>query len=753
MKKPAMGLICAAWAVAVSGALSAADPAAATAAQPAALVKCIKVLPDKAPDCSSLKSIAESVTRGCKTNDERLIAIYNFMIISHYHRQYPPGGPSLLWFNNYGWSLCGGLAGLQSSLFKEMGWPGHNMAEAKYDGKWHWFDCFQKFYAWRPDPDAPGGRTIACQDDLAKDLKGLLTDSFLLDPARKVVYARNDRLEMAGDKLNWQAPAQLTCGDTLEGIVSAISKRKIDGENAGSWDPGTYSGDVCLRPGFALTNTWDALLPPEESWPLKDRQAVGHTCGNKDLRNDPANGPVFEPYFQRTRSYSNGTLLCAPDFSSEAVLQSFLATENVKYSGGALLPAEAGKPASVTALLESPYLIMKATGTAESADTVAVSTDGKSFAKADLKDFTSAVKNKWTAQVKIDFTTALKSLRLEAVVINNAGSLPFLSPGKNPVAVSVADPKALGENKLVVTCAYAPGYRSKSFEQLFDEGKYLFSQQSAKWADDPTVVQKTYSAKDLPATFDIDVSTPKDKYPVYPRMIFLRREVIAANAKPLPLPDKAQEPKPGPNDELKALPNPFLIGTQPPAGHVERPTTTKVVATLNASHVVSKSGEVAENHFLKWPPSNDEKQTWIMLVGGEIKDLPASKEIVKARLAVPVVRGKESVPTKVCVVALKAQFEAGKPYDFGNLGSVLGAVTVPKHEAKENCDPPKEFKADITGYVKQLARGEGRFMGLAIRVEQDRNVDDGYIIRIDMPKAAKLPLEVDVYGPLPGPAK
>ena len=70
------------------------------------LVRGIKVLPDKAPDCSSLKTIAESVTRGCKTNDEKAIAIYNFMRLSHYHRAYPsePGGvPVLKEINTYGW--------------------------------------------------------------------------------------------------------------------------------------------------------------------------------------------------------------------------------------------------------------------------------------------------------------------------------------------------------------------------------------------------------------------------------------------------------------------------------------------------------------------------------------------------------------------------------------------------------------------------------------------------------------------------
>jgi len=45
------------------------------AAEPTAgLVRGIKVLPDKVPDCSSLKSIVETVTRGCKTNDERAIS-------------------------------------------------------------------------------------------------------------------------------------------------------------------------------------------------------------------------------------------------------------------------------------------------------------------------------------------------------------------------------------------------------------------------------------------------------------------------------------------------------------------------------------------------------------------------------------------------------------------------------------------------------------------------------------------------------
>ena len=88
-----------------------------------------------------------------------------------------------------------------------------------------------------------------------------------------------------------------------------------------------------------------------------------------------------------------------------------------------------------------------------------------------------------------------------------------------------------------MTYAYAPGYRERSFEDLYKEGKPLFARHGAHWATQtPTIVQKNYTARDLPATFDIDVPTPKDKYPLSPRMLFLRREVVSASGKPLPLP-------------------------------------------------------------------------------------------------------------------------------------------------------------------------------------------------------------------------
>ena len=39
--------------------------------------------------------------------------------------------------------------------------------------------------------------------------------------------------------------------------------------------------------------------------------------------------------------------------------------DNVKFEGGKLVPADAGKPASITVELQSPYVLSRGTGTAE----------------------------------------------------------------------------------------------------------------------------------------------------------------------------------------------------------------------------------------------------------------------------------------------------------------------------------------------------------------------------------------------------
>jgi hypothetical protein len=730
---------------------------------PAAQVNRVKITTDKAPDCSTLKTMVESVTRDCKTNDEKAIAIYNFMRLTHYHRAYPsePGGLGVLKeIHCYGWSLCGGLHAEQSALWREMGWnwrfvgwPGHTTVEAFYDGRWHFLDVFLKFYAWMPDPNNPGKRTIAGQDDLVAHPKELILDAFVLDKSRKVYYAKDNVFELIGEKANWQAPAFLVCGDTLEDIPAALKKKNRAGSPEGwagiAHSSGSYSTDVNLAPGFALTNTWD---PSAEAWFWRDSKiAPCHTCGDKEIRNSPEKGPVAEPYLSaewKCESYANGRITFRADFSDANCLRSFAAVENVKVADKALVPVDAGKPAFVVVKLQSPYLLTQAAGTALGVDKFEVSIDdGKTWKPAELKDFGALVKGQLQALCRLSIRDKLTVLSLQAVVQNNPFALPYLAPGKNTITVSVADTAALGDNKLVVTYAYRPGSRRKSYEQLCLEGKEIGRGHDASWDKTPTVVQKVFTARDLPAKFDIDVPTPKDRFPVYPRMLFIRREVVSANQKPLPLPEDAHEPKIGPGDELKTLPNPLLVGTQPPPPRVIRKVKTMTV-DLTGGPFVAKSGKAPEGDLLRWPKNEKEKvESVAYLVNGELKNLPALKDLAAARLIVPAVRGHEKAPTKVGVTALQAPFVAGQAYDFKKLGDALGTATVPTHSADAaDWAPPKEIKLDVTRALRLIASGDAKFHGFAVRVVPDRGVDDGWTVRVKLPKEPKVYLEIDVYA-------
>ena len=721
-------------------------------------VKKIRVQPDRAPDCASLKSIVESITRGCKTNDEKAVAIYNFCELTNYHFAYPsePGGvPALKVINCYGWSLCGGLHSMESALWKELGWEyrfvgwdGHTTVEAKYDGRWHYLDIFLKFYAW--EPDGKGGRTIASQDDLTAHSDTLIKQAFLLDEGRGCVYAVDNRFAMNGQHANWRAPALLSCGDTIQDVISGLKTHHSAGPSD-SWAginhaDGDYSTDVDLVPGMGLTNTWDAVT---DAWFWADQKAPpGHTCsGFKDSRNDPAYGLILEPYVNasRARSYGSGTLSFAPDFSSEAVLASFAQTENAKFSGGALVPKNASVPASVTVKFQSPYILTRAGGQAEGADTAEVSTDGgKTFVPVDLKDFSSSLRGRVAALLRLGFKTSLKNVRVDALVQNNPGSLPYLSPGKNSVAVSVADPASLGDNKLVVTYAYRLGSRTKSFDELCEEGKEIARQHTAKWSDTVTCVQKTFTARELPATFEIDCPTQIGQHPVYPRMVFVRREIVSPNGTARALPTGAVTAVRRGNDELATLPDPFLIGSESPTPIKARAVTTTRLP-LQYLQFRSEKGEASKSGLLAWPKNAMEEGKVIrgaVLIGGEIRG-PA-KNLLAARLLLPVLRGHTQASEKLGVVFLKNALGPNDTLDYKELADVAGSTIVPVQPSESaEYKPAKSFAVDVTPAVRKVLSGMEKFQGLAVRILPDRAVDDGYTVRCLLSPDEKIVLELD----------
>jgi len=719
----------------------------------------IKIVNDRAPDCSSLKSIVESVTRGCRTDDQRAIAIYNFCRYDHYHHAYPnePGGISALkLINVYGWGLCGGQHTVQAALWEAAGYPwryrgwsspGHTTVEVFYGGRWHYLDTFLKFYAWMPDPQGAGGRTIASQEDI-KTNPLLVTDGFQMDQARKVCYHRDNRFDYVGEKVNWTAPAFMVCGDTLPGVISGVNSSRNAGSPRGwggiRFDDENYSTAVNLAAGYALTLDWNKI---DDAYYFRGRdRGAYHTCGDKDYRNCPAIGPVLEPYHELNpaRSWSNGTLVFQPDLGDEAVLSSLAQAENVVCRDGALHPKDAAQPGVIVVEMASPYVVAKASGKLESPGAkVEVSRDQKSWTAADpadLTDLTKAVAGAYSYFARVTFRRPITALKLTSIVQHNQEALPYLAPGQNKITIDVADRAALGKNRLVVTYAYCLGSRERTPEEMFDRDAEIARGHYATWSQTPVVVQKTIDK--FPCTLEIPVPTPKDRQPVYPRMLFLRREVLAPGSKPMDVPTPPSTPKVGPGETLATLPNPWLIGTQPPPKMPERPTETDVRPPTKTAYV-SKQGEVFEHQFVKWLKDNSD--AWVLLADFDTGNLPELKSLASAKLVLYVHESHNRAPMQAAAVSLGAPFEPGKPYDFDKLGNTLGWTIVQQGNGPgDPFVPPRRYEIDVTRLVRGWIRGEP-FRGLAVRIVPNRGVDDGWTVRFTPAREKPIELKISRY--------
>ena len=442
-----------------------------------------KVTTDRTVDSSSLESIVADVVRlsGAKTNDEKGVALYGYLNQVLFHNAYPnEKGPQsvgpLKVINVYGWGLCGGEHTVMKSLFETAGWTvryrgwdGHTTVEAQYDGKWHYYDIFLRAYFWTKDK-----KSIAGQDDINSD------PSIVMDGQKDGRIPKD---------------SFLACGDDCPGIVAGCKTSKplepskpeqgwasVTGRDVG------YSPLLSLRSGGDVKLQWAGA----DNGMVADNTKGVHTCpGMKDIRNDPVLGPVFEHY--GTRNYSDGTFVYAPSFSKAGDLADIELT-NAKAADGKL--AASGKGSATFKLnLSYPYASAKIEAIFDGEGKLSISSDGgKSWNPAAAGDVTPLVRQHYDVWVKAEFSTALKSFKLDAVVEHNRGAQPFLYNGKNSVTVSTKDNKVPANTVLVVTYAYqeatAPGKRGQ------------YNGQGLAYSDTKTVTKEITS---LPFTFDLDV--------------------------------------------------------------------------------------------------------------------------------------------------------------------------------------------------------------------------------------------------------
>ena len=459
-----------------------------------------KVTTDRTVDASSLESIVADVIRlsGAKTNDEKGIALYNYLNQVLFHHAYPNEkapqsvGP-LKVINVYGWGLCGGQHTVMKALFETAGWPvryrgwsdpGHTTIEAKYDDRWHYYDIFLRAYYWTKDK-----KTIAGQDDINAD------PSIVLDGLKDGRVPKE---------------SYLACGDEAPGIVKGCKNSKPteiykpeQGWASVTGRDRNYSPLLTLPSGGALKLEWTGV---PEGMVASGTKGV-HTCPNlKDIRNDPVLGPVLEHY--GTRNFSNGTFVYAPDLTKKGDLAE-IELLNAKADGGKIVASGA---ASAIFKLSLPYPYAKATLSAEfdGDGRLSVSPDGgKSWQPAAAGDISPLVRQRYNVWVKAEFSGALKTVKLNATVEHNRAAQPFLYHGKNVVTVNTKDNKLPADSTMVVTYTYQ--------EATAPDKKRQFNAKDVTYSETKTVSKEVTA---LPFTFEVEVAgnTP-------PKMLGFERAV------------------------------------------------------------------------------------------------------------------------------------------------------------------------------------------------------------------------------------
>ena len=124
-------------------------------------------------DWYDIKSMAAEITRGCATDEEKALAIWEWLLWRGYQRA--PMDESAInpvrAMNGYGYGICGHNAAWLKALCQAVGlqarvhelW-GHTINEVFWDGKWHFLDSNVKVYYLGRD-----NKTLASLEELEKD--------------------------------------------------------------------------------------------------------------------------------------------------------------------------------------------------------------------------------------------------------------------------------------------------------------------------------------------------------------------------------------------------------------------------------------------------------------------------------------------------------------------------------------------------------------------------------------------------------
>jgi len=459
---------------------------------------------DRSINCTCLASIVADACRDCKSDQEKAIALYNFMVrtvwmdwTSHRPLEMQPDG-RLLFPNDpvkyivvYGYCGCGPQAGVFGALCQAAGLKarllnpgfGHVSNEIFWGGKWHWLDVWLPAYVTDPE-----GRIYSYDE----------------------VMADRTRFSKARDEGRAPGNFMVNYNEDLDTVVNAK-----DHKPGGEPYEQAYTENLRLRPGESCTWLWgnvgkwynpsgpyDKTMYLEGHYPSGPATKFGNDQALKDAF------PFWKPYaktiedgphsaWSKTyyRYYGNAIFVHEPRLTAKGMADWDTVLEKVEplKDGGLAAGKEGGR---VDLQFQLPYVIAdtqiegQAQMDAGGALSFSFSTDGGktwllgsevtrsgAFGPIELgRPNTLAfpagsTSGRYGYLLRIDFwtdwrkkPTVLKYLKVTNTTMLNFYSRPWLEVGDNTATVTVTNGDSLKAAPLEITWRWLEDWTdNKSF--------------------------------------------------------------------------------------------------------------------------------------------------------------------------------------------------------------------------------------------------------------------------------------------------
>ena len=517
--------------------------ASAVAAGPSGII----VDTDRSINCASLKTIVADVCRDCKTDQEKAIALYDFMVRAvwmdwHSHRPLEMKNivhkgkrqDTLVFANDpvkyitvYGNCGCGPQAGVYGALCEAAGLKarhldpgfGHVSCEIFWGKKWHWLDVWLPAY-------------VTNEKGQIYSYEEIMQDRTRFSKAREEGRAPENFM------VNYRAD--------VNAVVNAKGY-KAGGSIAYNQN---YVENLCLRPGESVTwmwgnvGKWYSPSGPYLGKHLERQFPCGPACKFGNDRVLKKAFPYWEPYqkiipdgphsaWDRTyfRYYGNAIFVHEPALTKQGMGDFGVKLNNVKVLDGGGLALAKGAGGEAEMRFQLPYTIAdtEIEGVAEvglgGGVSFCFSVDGGkswllggevkesgkfgpiSIGKPNTYEFPAgSTSGRYGFDLRIVLRSdgrgrpaVLKSLKITNTAMMSFYSRPWLEVGKNKVTVTAENGEALTETPLEITWRWVEDWHTQT------PGKKSFSHKVSKNGAECTIAA---GGKKLPKMESVTIACP-----------------------------------------------------------------------------------------------------------------------------------------------------------------------------------------------------------------------------------------------------